>query len=149
MSNSKNNRKIKNFLINKKFQIKYLVSHLALAFVLIASYCFVFYKYINENYQVLVDLAPMSDDVKKLLYGELHQIYFLLAIFTLVFLIGIGLLSLLFSHRIAGPLHQLNNICRSIAKGNEATRLKFRGTDEFKDVEKSFNLMVERISLKK
>src|SRR5262249_37280276 len=67
-------RKLKNLLINPKYQLKYTFWLTFTGVFLIALNATLFYHYISENYAILVDLSPMNDEAKKQLYTELREI---------------------------------------------------------------------------
>lgn len=141
----KNNRKLSNILINHKFQIKYLSWHFFLAAFISITYAAIFYFYTKENYDLLINLSDLTDEAKNQLNQELFHIILILGLISLLFLASIVLLSLFFSHRIAGPIHQVKVACDKIAHGHKNVRLKFRTRDDFKDLETSFNKMLDEI----
>ena len=49
------------------------------------------------------------------------------------------------SHRIAGPLYRLNQHFKSTQNINDLQPVKFRKKDYFREVELSFNQMIEKI----
>jgi nitrogen fixation/metabolism regulation signal transduction histidine kinase len=71
----------------------------------------------------------------------------LLFVIPMVFILfAILLVYLIFlTHRTAGPLHQLKNAMSRVSQGDFSVRVKFRRADEIKDVEDSFNQMVEKL----
>ena len=74
MLNLNKTRKIKNFLINPKYQLKYMLWVSATGTTLITLNASIFYYFIRENYKILIDLSPMEDDIKAQLYQELYQV---------------------------------------------------------------------------
>lgn len=63
-----------------------------------------------------------------------------------IFLILIGLLSLVISHRVAGPIYRFQNILREAEKGNFSPAVHLRKTDEFKELSGNFNLFFRSLS---
>jgi hypothetical protein len=61
-------------------------------------------------------------------------------------LICVGILSLLYSHRIAGPLYRLNTYIDMLSKGKDIPPVRVRGYDEFKELTDSLERL--RIRLK-
>src|SRR5690606_26143920 len=57
-----NRRKLGNLLINPRFQLKYVFWIAGTGAALSAFNAIVFYRYVKENYDTLVQLAPMTDE---------------------------------------------------------------------------------------
>lgn len=139
-------RKIKNILINKKFQLKYILWLVIPTLIVTFSYSYLFYYFISENYQVLVDLNPvMSDEVKGILYQELNQLFYLIFAISILFTFFIIVIALVNSNKTAGPLYRLKKEFDKIKKGNFSSKMKLRPNDDFQDVAQSFNDMIDSI----
>ncbi|MCK5219466.1 HAMP domain-containing protein, partial [bacterium] len=78
-----------------------------------------------------------------LVFARVLDILWLPMLFsTLLGSILIVIISLFYSHRIAGPLYNLKRMMRQIEKGNLNGIMKIRKNDEFHDVEEAFNRML-------
>lgn len=139
------NRKLKNVLINPRYQLRYVFWLSATALFLITVNAAVFYHYISENYSVLVELSPMTEEAKGLLYSELRRILFLLGGASLVFVVLTSILGIFYSHRTAGPLYHFNRVFKLIASGKTDSRVVLRPNDDFREVAQSFNEMMDKI----
>lgn len=113
------------------------------------GYGVVFYLHIKENYDTLVTLSPVSDEIKAELYRELNQIVFYLAGVSILFLLSVGLIGLVYSHRVAGPLFKIKRVCKDICDGNTSARIKLRPNDAFRDVAEQLNLLIDILQKKK
>ncbi len=142
------NRKLRNFLINPQYQIKYIFWTTLSGLFLILCNIFVFYHFVSENYKILVDLSPMEDEAKTQLYRELHRILFLMGGFSIFFVIVVSLLGLVLSHRTAGPMFQFKRVFQSIQSGNLDTRIHLRPKDDFQDVAHECNRMIDYLQKK-
>jgi nitrogen fixation/metabolism regulation signal transduction histidine kinase len=142
---SKANRKLKNFIINPKFQMKYLFWITANSLVLMLGYIYIFYKYTKENYTYLVDMLDMTAEARNQMHAELNQILYTLIFFSVIFLIFTSIVGIVFSHKVAGPLHKLNLIMDKIKAGNKGVRAHFRPGDEFQDLAQNFNEMMDTV----
>src|SRR5689334_21710860 len=98
-------RSMKNILINPSFQLRYMFWLSGTALILIFIYGALTYYYIGENYSLLIDLAPMTDEAKAQLYKELREIILKISAISLCFIAVVSWIGLLFSHRTAGPLY--------------------------------------------
>ena len=71
--------------------------------------------------------------------SSLYSLYLGVSAVAFVLMMGLGIL---YSHRIAGPLHNLNNKMQRIADGEEPSAVNFRRNDQFQDLAESFNAMI-------
>lgn len=138
-------RKIKNFWLNSQFQGRYVRSLVASSLLAMLLYGIVFYKHIKENYDTLVKISPMSDEAKTQLYSELNQIIVYLSASSLFFLLLVTLIGVIYSHRVAGPLFKIKNVCKEICEGNSSARIVLRPKDEFQDVTEQLNKMIDTL----
>ena len=144
----KHQRKLVNLIINPRYQLKYILWTGLTGLTLTAINASIFYTYIRENYQVLVDLSPMEDEVKAQLYRELHQVVWLLFGFSVLFIIGVSILGLFLSHRTAGPMYHFKRVFREIIEGKRESRIRLRPNDDFRDVAELCNQMIDHLQKK-
>lgn len=144
-----NRRHLKNYLLNPRFQLKYVTLAVTGGLLVTVIYGFVFYTFTRENYALLVDLAPMTEEVKVQLYSELRQIMFWLAVSSAVFMVTTAVLALVLSHRSAGPLYQFKRVFEEVRQGKLDSRIRLRPGDDFQDVAAAFNEMMDDVSAKR
>jgi len=141
----RNRRKVKNLLLNPSYQLKYVLLTAGAGLLVALVNAAVFYSYTKENYSILVDLAPMTDAVKTQLYAELRQIIMVLTLSSVAFVGVVTFLSLLLSHRTAGPLYHFKRVFEDIRRGDHASRIHLRPKDDFHEVANSFNSMMDDV----
>ncbi len=144
----KENRRLINFIINPKYQIKYILLFILFGCLLTSFNAAVFFYFTRMNYKVLVDLSPMEEVVKLELYGELNQIVICLVIFSVFFTILASLVGVVISHRTAGALYHFKRVFREIQSGKLEARIHLRKKDEFKDVAEECNRMINFLQKK-
>ncbi len=76
-------------------------------------------------------------------WDKTRQIIFVVLIFVMLL---VGLMSLVYSHRIAGPIFRLRRCARMLAEGKEVPPISLRKKDEFKDLAASLEQL--RVTLK-
>ncbi|GBE05821.1 MAG TPA: hypothetical protein ENH31_04755 [Nitrospirae bacterium] len=70
----------------------------------------------------------------------LINIFILAGIVEVIYITAVVIfISILSSHKIAGPIYKLENILVDLAKGDLSQKLRFRSYDPLKDVELTFN----------
>ncbi len=142
-------RSWKNYLIDPSFQLRYAFWLSGTGLLLVAAITSVFYFYIRENYAILVDLSPMTDDAKALLYDELNQIITKLALISFTFVMVITLVGIVISHRAAGAVYHFKKIFQKVAEGDVTARIQLRPNDDFQEAAKEFNRMMETLKQSK
>ena len=74
--------------------------------------------------------------------SALSTLYFGVSGLVFVLMMGLGIL---YSHRIAGPLHNLDDKMKRIASGEDPSPLNFRRRDQFRELAESFNAMIVKL----
>ncbi len=88
----------------------------------------VFFKFIHEQQQAMSTMFYVT---------------------TMLVSIVVGLFGLIYSHKIAGPLHHLNKYLRGKATGESNYVLKFRDGDYFQELSEATNICLEQTTEKK
>lgn len=140
-----NKRRLKRLWLNPGYQAKYILWITLTGLILVAFQSLIFYMFTRENYALLVELSPMSDDAKAQLYRELKHILLLLGGGSLAFLSVVAVLGLVFSHRTVGPLYHFKRVFEAVKNGDRSARIRLRPTDDFRDVAQAFNEMMDSI----
>ena len=148
MPESQRQRKLKNFFINPAYQIRYIFWLTSSGLVLVILNAAIAYSYIKENYLTLVDLSPMTDAARAQMYLELRQLILAISSVSILFLAFIAILGIFLSHRTAGPLYHFKRVFEDIRSGNSNRRVRLRPNDEFQDVARSFNEMMDQLKPK-
>jgi signal transduction histidine kinase len=141
----KNMRKFKNYLIHPSYQLRYAAWLAISAIALTVVNCLVFYFYIRENYNLLIEMMPLMPEVKQQLYSELWQIITILVGTSFVFICLISLLGLILSHRTAGALYHFRRVFTRVRDGHLETRVHLREKDDFQEVAQAFNEMMDKV----
>lgn len=138
----KKNYKRSIYLINKKFQFKYIFIILILTFSAVFVVSFVTFYVIWTN--VINEFFFIQDASKKL--GDIYlKTTELLIIPLLILAFVFSIIGILYSHKIAGPLYRVQKICEEIGKGNLNINVKFRKGDEFHEVADSLNKVIHSL----
>jgi methyl-accepting chemotaxis protein len=139
-----NRRKV--YLINPRFQWRFIgfmavVSLLAISLLFISNV--LFFRQMQQE-ALAAGLTPDNPyfdflDEQK---SSLFTLYFGVSAGVFVVMMALGIR---YSHRIAGPLYNLNNKMRGIANGDPATPVSFRRKDQFLELSESFNAMLAKL----
>jgi methyl-accepting chemotaxis protein len=140
----------KTYLINPRFQWRFIgfmavVSLLAISILYVSNVLF----FRNMTQEALaVGLAPDNPyfDFLEEQRSSLSLVYFGVSAVAFALMMGLGIL---YSHRIAGPLHKLSNRMQEIADGADPTPVSFRRDDQFQELTGSFNAMIATLEKRK
>ncbi len=138
-------RKLKNFVVNPQFQIRYVFWVVVSGLVMVLFNASIFYHFTRENYLLLVDMAPMSAEARAHLFRELNDVLLRLGGFSFLFLGIVAMLGVVLSHRAAGPLYHFKRVFADIRAGKRDTRVFLRPYDDFRDVADEFNGMMDSL----
>lgn len=133
------------FLINPNYQLRALAvmfgtTLLVLGIVYGANYYF-FYKF----YQMAKEAGLSPDHVFLKFIGEQESIMSVIFGWTSVLvLVIVSVVSLVLSHRTAGPLYRLNGHMNRIADGGDISEVKFRKNDFFPELAEAYNRQIKR-----
>jgi nitrogen fixation/metabolism regulation signal transduction histidine kinase len=141
----KNQRKLRNYLIHPRFQIKYLSWMSTVAILLAATVFGLLYRFVRDLMEMIHHLIPLSETARTQIDLQLQQTLLKTGGVALIFIVLICLFGLVMSHKAAGPLHQLRLVCLKVASGDWTARVRFRPEDDFHEVGEAFNLMLTTV----
>jgi len=134
--------KRKHFLTNKKYQFRYtvyvLLGMLAVAGAITALTFSLVYPILSEKLSKAVTEAIAHDLARGLLYSY----WIIVAVLILI----AGVLGILFSHRIVGPLNRMSALIEEIKEGNISKRVVLRYGDEFIPLANALNGLLDDFS---
>lgn len=113
-------------------------------FLLIIILCaIVFYVYFDKSFEnkyigVLATLEQLNQEMR---YGVILSVMAQALFFTLL----ISFVSILWTHKIAGPLYQLRKSFLQIANGNFTVVTRFRKTDQLQNIPVIFNSGLQQL----
>jgi len=124
MSKASNRRQIRNYLLDRHFQLRYTLFMVAIAGMLTTGLGCFWYDEVR-NASKLVDvkgLATMSENEVKqlednLVYHDRRRLLVLIG-FGVLFAILLAGYGIIFTHKVAGPLHKIGRHMIGIKEGN-------------------------------
>jgi methyl-accepting chemotaxis protein len=143
MASDRNNRKIKNLLINFAVQNRIIVVNLLFMMLVLLLTMAIIYTHLYEMevstegvWNFPLGELTMSFSLKLIILYSLLFITFLFSIVTQLWM----------THRVCGPLVNFCNVYKKIARGDFFKRVHLRKEDLLQKEADQFNEMVERIS---
>jgi len=147
-------RKLRNYLIDKRFQLKYTFMIMSLSTVLVVILGIPIYKTVSDASDqlaacVLSDETYASDAqvslLKKSLEVEKRKTVYILGGFLLLLLAGLSLTSIYITHKVAGPMYKIRMLLGMVDGGNLNLQGRLRKGDELMELFESFDDMINRL----
>ena len=147
----KSDRAVKNLLINRRFQLRWIGSIVGLTVLLFGTLgSFIYHQEVNSSTAVIAGLNQMYEPEEAALMAELFEtsdtgiMFGLLATGTALIIMLAGT-SLVFTHRIAGPMYAIGRMHEAITAGIYSHGRRFRVADEFQEVSESYHRMMDAL----
>jgi nitrogen fixation/metabolism regulation signal transduction histidine kinase len=101
-----------------------------------------------ESYQALLKniqnyIRDFSSDVKYR-RAVLASLLWIFGIGIFIIVAQIALLTIFFSHKLAGPIYRLEKVCQSIIEGNYTEKIFLRKGDEMQNLARLFNDVIRQ-----
>jgi sensor histidine kinase YesM len=127
-------RRLRNYLIKKDIQLGLTYRFL---FILILFSLFI-------GFQAYIIIWPVVSGFisKELMNLVRHQIFIRLLFFSLPFIVVIIGFTIVFTHRIAGPIYRFELTLDRLNQGEDVPLIKLRPGDELKELAEKINDMI-------
>jgi len=130
------------YIINRKFQLKYLFIIISVMLITVAAVSFTTFYLVWDK--VIEEFFFVPDAAGKLGYILVNTTKMLLVpviLLTAVFTVA----GVLLSHRVAGPLYRVEKIAEELGRGNLNVNVRFRKGDDLQELAASLNAMIGNI----
>lgn len=125
------------YLVDKRFQVRYIV-----LIILVLVLCIA----VGVSLATVAFQSLSSTEMGAFeRISKVNFIFWLVLLGVLLLLVVVGFYGLRLSHRIAGPVYAFSRHLDLIKKGVYYSDLKLRKKDEFKHLANSFNIMLETL----
>lgn len=142
-----NNRFFKSYLIDKPFQLKFVLYCIGFNLILSGLFLFSAYRFFR-NFEDMGHSAGFPSGHSFFSFIE-RQEYYLYTnmlwsiLFVIIFALVFGVIQ---SHRIAGPLYRLKLELRKMKAQKKLQNISFRKDDYFQEIPAEFNEMVNHVT---
>jgi hypothetical protein len=138
-----NQREVRTFLINPRFQLKFIGVMILLSAIVIASTYFAnsyfFWKFLQKGEGLHLPPEHIFFNFLKEQQDLMDRIF---AIESVAILVVLFLVGLVFSHRIAGPLRKFQNHLARTAETGKWSKVHFRERDFFLELAEAYNQQI-------
>lgn len=126
------------YLINKPLQIKY---------ALMIGGVLIFMLMLVEVHTYLTIQSILPNLFSSVIGRHVKNLQFWLVVNSLIYLAVVAVLSVVISHRIAGPLYRLETSLQDVLEsGDTSKRISLRKGDEFQSLADLINQLLERLA---
>ncbi len=132
----------KRFLVNRRYQLKMALLAVALVVAVVVLLNFSLFSSAMRETETTLSIAPQFEEY---LRAQDRAQFLLILLASLIFVIGVFLVSLLETHKTAGAAVNIRNRMDEIRTGNYRARVNLRKGDHLEDLEHSFNGMAEAL----
>ena len=138
-------RQFRNLWLHPSYQGQYIGLLILSCSLAMICYGVVFYLFVKENFDSLMEVAPLSIVAHQNLSNDLSLTIIYLFTASLIFLLFVFLVGLIMSHKVAGPLYRIRQVCVKLNRGDNSARVRIRRNDEFKDVVIYLNYTLDKL----
>ena len=145
MTNGRDQRKIKNFLLQPLLQVKLGIYSILLSVAFSGMLVALLYFKLNRFYHFVLELTNKRDDVTFLLNAYVAELSWWVAGCIAVFLVANVVISIVYTHRLVGPTYAFRRHTQDLTKGKYTSRVVLRKGDAFKELADDLNHLAEAL----
>ena len=149
----KKQRKLRNYLIDRRFQLKYTGMVLLVTVSVAGSLGFVAYRFSQGQTEALTahmaaqpDLDPeTATDLERFAEQEDRKIRNAIIVGVLLLTLALGMTGIIVTHRVVGPAYRMQRLIEHVGTGRLQVTTGIRKGDELQELYTSFAEMVESL----
>jgi HAMP domain-containing protein len=127
------------------FQGRMILFVLLTGFVCMALNGYLYYQYVVDSYDFILNYSSLPEDLKEQRYADLLVFGTSLSVATLAATFAVAIWALFATHRAAGSVYHLKRVIDEIRAGNADARVHLREKDEFQEVARAFNELMDQL----
>ena len=126
-----------------------VVSFIVLAgFLCIGVTAYLCYAYVVDSYDFILRRSSLPQELIDERYRDLFTFLVSMSLVNLLIVAVIAIWALFITHRAAGSVYHMKRVIDAIKSGNAKERVHLREKDEFQDLARSFNAMMDELQKK-
>ena len=146
-------RQIRNYLLDRRFQLKYTGMVLAVTIAVAGVLGYSAYRYSKGQTEALtaqIALQPELDpqaakDLQGFAQREDRKVANAIVMGVLILVIALGLTGIVITHRVVGPAYRMRRLFDEVGGGRLHLTTGIRHGDELQELYQSFSQMVESL----
>jgi len=149
----KGQRKIRNYLLDRRFQLKYTGMVLLVTVSVASALGLMAYRFSQRQTEALTaqvaaqpDLdAQTANDLEQFAKQEDRKIRNAIIVGVLILTLVLGLTGIIVTHRVVGPTYRMRRLFAHVGEGRLEINTGIRKGDELQELYRSFAQMVESL----
>jgi HAMP domain-containing protein len=150
---NKRQRKLRNYLLDRRFQLKYTSMVVLVTVTVAGGLGYVAYGFSQGQTEALTahiaaqpDLdTETAEDLERFARQEDRKVRNAIIIGVLLLTLALGVTGILVTHRVVGPAYRMRRLFEGIREGKLQITTGIRKGDELQDLYRSFTDMVESL----
>jgi len=150
---NKRQRKLRNYLLDRRFQLKYTSMVVLVTVTVAGGLGYVAYGFSQGQTEALTahiaaqpDLdTETAEDLERFAQQEDRKVRNAIIIGVLLLTLALGVTGILVTHRVVGPAYRMRRLFEGIREGKLQITTGIRKGDELQDLYRSFTDMVESL----
>ena len=143
MNNSQNKRHAKSIFSVKGFQGRVVVAVAIAGLSCVGVNAYLCYAYVVSSYDFIFQHSTLPQEVVAGRYAELLEVWAVLSAINISIVLVVALWAMYVTHRAAGPIYHLRKTIEKVRAGKLDERLHLRHKDDFHDLAKAFNELLD------
>ncbi|HSN42173.1 MAG TPA: HAMP domain-containing protein, partial [Burkholderiales bacterium] len=109
---------------------------------------YLYYLYVVGSYDFILKSSNLSQELINERYRELYTLWVALTSISAAIMLFIATWVLFLTHRVTGPIYHIKRVIAELRRGDTKARVRLRKNDEFQDLAKSFNELIDELQKK-
>jgi hypothetical protein len=146
MANDRTSRKLRNFLLDKRFQLKYTLAVVVISTVIATALGISLYQAHRESSRVSsLDDPELDSALSEELRKEDQRVLLYLVVFLGGLVLALTSVGIVATHKIAGPAYSIQHTLGQVADGNLAGVRPLRKGDELQSIGDELSRMIDQL----
>ncbi len=149
----KKQRKVRNYLLDRRFQLKYTGMVLLVTIAVAGVLGYVAYDFSRGQTEAFTtqlaaqpDLDPaIANDLEQLARQEDRRVRNAIILGVLLMTLALGFTGIVVTHRVVGPAYRMRRLFQHVGEGHLEVTTGIRKGDELQDLYHSFAQMIESL----
>ncbi|MFZ1864400.1 MAG: HAMP domain-containing protein [Polyangiales bacterium] len=149
----KKQRKVRNYLLDRRFQLKYTGMVLVVTISVASVLGYVAYRFSKGQTEALTaHIAAQPDldgttasDLERFAQQEDRKIRNAIILGVMLLTLALGVTGIIVTHRVVGPAYRMRRLFEHVGEGRFEVTTGIRKGDELQDLYRSFAQMVESL----
>ena len=143
VTKGKSSRTWKNFLIDGDVQFHLFYFFLGVSVLYSGVLAFVLITGMSEFVQLVLNLGKFDGEVQEVFLENWNNTKWILICFLAAYVVGVGALTIIYTHRLAGPMVAFKKHIDELKAKNFSSRVSLRKSDQFQELALKLNELAE------